>query len=358
MPRIERFFANQKVNDWTSGALGGGAGGVTTWGSGGEVGIYTDPAGQMWFSHYITGTGNFTVEDGAFDIDVLLVAGGGTGGGPAPSPWGFNASAGGGAGGARVLPAVPVGPTGGPAGNGVYPLVIGAGAAPPAVGSGTDSSAFGYTAAGGGTGAPWPTYPGSYPYWTTAQPGGSGGGITHNSWGYAAPNFIVGAGNDPPVSPPQGNPGGTGAYNYGGWGQAMGAGGGGGAGGTGGTATSGSGGSWSPNAELGNAKGGTGGAGIANDYRTGSTQYYAGGGGGAGGNNWGAPSSPNWGGGSPGPGGGGSGGASPSGSVLPGLPNSQEGTDGTANTGGGGGGGMPASFGSGGSGVVIIRYKV
>ena len=84
MPRIERFFAGSAVNDWTGGALGGGAGGVTTWGSGGEVGIYVDPAGQMWFSHYITGTGNFTVEDGAFDIDVLLVAGGGTGGGPAP----------------------------------------------------------------------------------------------------------------------------------------------------------------------------------------------------------------------------------------------------------------------------------
>ena len=357
MSRIEKFFANSQVKDWTSGAFGGGAGGVTTWGSGGEVGIYTDPAGQMWFSHYITGTGNFTVEDGAFDIDVLLVAGGGTGGGPAPSPWGFNATGGGGAGGARVLPAVPVGPTGGPGGNGVYPIVIGAGAAPPAVGSGTDSTAFGYTAAGGGNGSPWPLYTPSYPYWTTASPGGSGGGVPYNSWGYAAPNFAVGAGNDPPVSPPQGNPGGTGAANYGGWGQGMGAGGGGGASGAGGNATSGSGGSWSPNAELGNAYGGIGGAGVANDYRTGSTQYYAGGGGGAGGNNHSSPAWA-WGGGAPGPGGGGSGGGSPSGSTYPGLPNNQQGTDGTANTGGGGGGGIPQSFGSGGSGVVIVRYKV
>jgi hypothetical protein len=81
--------------------------------------------------------------------------------------------------------------------------------------------------------------------------------------------------------------------------------------------------------------GGNGGNGLANTLRTGSNETRAGGGGGAG----------SGGAGSGGDGGGGNGGVS-------------VGTSGAANTGSGGGGGWISTNGSGGSGIVIIRYEV
>ena len=146
--------------------------------------------------------------------------------------------------------------------------------------------------------------------------GSGGGGRAYNS------DIPGGTGNTPPVSPPQGNNGGTGKNDRLG-------------GGGGGATQAGSdGGSGSPR-----NKGGDG----ATSHITGSPVVRAGGGGGA--NTNGSPS-----------GGAGGGGTSPT---------STSGGDGgaaTANTGGGGGGGPHGrtpndNGGNGGKGIVIIRYK-
>jgi len=171
--------------------------------------------------------------------------------------------------------------------------------------------------------------------------GGSGGGST------GAPAVAGGAGNTPPVSPSQGNPGGGAGPGS--------AGGGGGAGGGGQNASS--------NPSPGNLNGGLG-VQLPATFRNprsivgapgpGSSLYYvAGGGGGAGPNSFG------YGGGGPTPGsgpfaGGGNGGPPSSPSVR--------GEQGLANTGGGGGGAgsgagtVPQVGGHGGSGIVIIAY--
>ena len=182
----------------------------------------------------------------------------------------------------------------------------------------------------------------------TGTDGGSGSGA-----GGGATATAAGSGNVPPVSPPQGNPGGTGHFPQGG-------GGGGGAGAAGSGAN--------PNA-------GAGGAGhtmpsfsgpilspaIPGAMATalGPTGLYAGGGGG-GGKGSGT-------GGTGGPGGGGAGGT---GNVPPGSynptsnqygPAGAPGVDGTGG-GGGGAGNFPGTNpnmrpgGDGGNGVVIIKY--
>ena len=133
--------------------------------------------------------------------------------------------------------------------------------------------------------------------------GGSGGGANSPS------GAAGGVGNSPPVSPPQGNPGG-------------------------GPGNGGGGGATSAGANGSPSTGGNGGNGATSSI-TASPVTRAGGGGGSG------PS----GAGSGGSGGGGAGG--PSG-----------GTNGTANTGGGGGANwFSGSRGTGGSGIVVIRYK-
>ena len=155
-----------------------------------------------------------------------------------------------------------------------------------------------------------PTLSASY-----AKTGGSGGGeCYHEGPGSNTPGK---AGNTPPVSPAQGNPGGQHICAS--------AGGGGGIGGAGGRGTS-------------CTAGGPAGIGIENSI-TGSAVGYAGGGAGGTGGPTVAPAPPV---------GGGGAGANPS----------TCGTAGTANTGGGGGGGdgCKASY-AGGSGVVIIRYR-
>ena len=256
--------------------------------------------------HTFTGPGTFTVNSlgngctvptgGPNAVNYLVVAGGASGGnnvgGGGGASGGNNVGGGGGAGGYRNL-CQTVSVTS-------YPVTIGAGGSASG-NNGSPSCVFSNVSAGGGAGGCGAPEAGSA--------GGSGGGGGHNS----APG---GSGNSPPVSPPQGNPGGQGHVF--GVNNARGGGGGGASGaGAGGSST---------------AAGGAGSQWL-------NCSYYAGGGGGG---SIGPPP-----GGAGGIGGGGAGGSGTTG------------TSGTVNTGGGGGGGgtSPSPGGAGGSGIVIIRYK-
>ena len=280
--------------------------------------------------HTFTGPGTFCVSNIACvtannRVSYLVVAGGGGGGN------GDN-TGGGGAGGFRESQN-PVSPyTTSPlvcAGSvsvtaTAFPITVGAGgsggsgsgATGAQGGDGSNSIFSTITSAGGGGGG------GGRPSGNTdyGRPGGSGGGTGHQN------TSNPGTGNQPPVSPPQGNNGGIGAGSTSP--PAYGGGGGGGA-----TAVGGNG---SP------SSGGAGGAGASTEI-SGSSVARGGGGGGGG------EAAPQ--GGAGGTGGGGTGNSKPDAS----------GGDGTVNTGGGGGStgsGSPLSGGSGGSGVVIIRYKI
>jgi|ETNvirnome_6_100_1030635.scaffolds.fasta_scaffold03413_4 hypothetical protein len=267
--------------------------------------------------HTFTGPGTFCVSAGAGPLavaDYLVIAGGGGGG--------WDASGGGGAGGYRFSDGTASGCyTAGPAPLGAsalavsatpYPITVGGGGAAITTSTGGnpgDSSTFStITSAGGGAGGRGPE-PGPF----NAVSGGSGGG--------AKSGTTAGSGNTPPVSPPQGNDGGTGPGSGGG---------GGGAGAVGSAGV--------PAPGIG----GDGGAGLTSCI---TATPVARGGGGGGGNDYpgGATSG--------GSGGGGAGGTRPSTAAA---------GSGTVNTGGGGGGAsVPGTCGSGagGSGVVIIRYK-
>ena len=280
--------------------------------------------------HSFTGDGNFVVSQGNIGpgtaADYVVVAGGAGGG--------RTHAGGGGAGGYREAkqPAAPwtasplATSTGVTVTSQTYPITVGAGGAggtspvptpqdnPGAAGSNSVFSTI--TSAGGGGGG-----------------GGNAAGVAGGSGGGSSPTPGRGAGNTPPVSPPQGNPGGVSG------GTAVSHGGGGGAGAAGGD---------SPSTGVG----GVGGAGIASSI-TGSSVTRAGGGGAGGADNY--PSPPATG----SPGAGGSGGGAAGGAVSGGT-----GAAGSANTGGGGGGGgynhSPVNRGSGGAGgkgIVIIRYK-
>ena len=282
--------------------------------------------------HTFTGSGTFAVTGGSGPLataSYLVVAGGGGGG--------KDRSGGGGAGGYREgkTPATPY--TASPIAStsgltlspGSYPITIGAGGAgvqapQPAgsdAGTGANSVFSTITSAGGGRGGSGPS-----PY-SDGGNGGSGGG--GDAYAYPAGSGSQGsgagcggAGNTPPVSPPQGNNGGYGVYN-----SPNGSGRGGGGGGAGAAGTSGT------------PGGNPGGNGVTSSINNTPTAR----GGGGGGSNCGP------GGVTGGTGGGGKGGCSSSGSGS-----------GSANTGGGGGGGRgcsPYIGGAGGSGVVIIRYK-
>jgi len=282
--------------------------------------------------HTFTGPGTFCVSQTADCsannlVSHIVVAGGGGGG--------TGVGGGGGAGGYRevVSPSSPY--TGSPL-NGypsapnrvtvtatAFPITVGGGGAGGSPGglnedgvSGTPSTFSTITSTAGGGGART----------SAADPGGSGGGAY--SPGGAT---TKGSGNTPPVSPPQGNPGGEG--------NSAGAESGGGGGGAGAVGGNGSNNPSSPDT------GGPGGAGVTTEI-TASPVAYAGGGGGSGFSGTG--------------GAGGSGGGGDSGPSR----SQGAGTAGTTNTGGGGGAGnyapgVPASAfgGTGGSGIVIIRYK-
>tara|TARA_R110000822_G_scaffold290422_1_gene412466 strand:+ start:349 stop:1776 length:1428 start_codon:yes stop_codon:yes gene_type:complete len=242
--------------------------------------------------------GTFTPTS-AFNVEYLVVAGGGAGGASGAG------AGGGGAGGYRTSTSHAVT-------SQSYNITVGAGGAGysattynSTMNNGSDSVFDTITSTGGGGGSGG-TQAGAN--------GGSGGG---GDGGWATAGGI----SSPVTSPVQGYAGGAGAggSNYGG-------------GGGGGSSAVGI----SPS-----GVGGTGGAGTANNI-TGTNIYYGGGGGGGYYDTGNAPA-----------GSGGSGGGGDGGFDL--------GSDGVSNTGGGGGGSgrnlvATTTSGSGGSGIVIIRF--
>ena len=280
--------------------------------------------------HSFTGDGCFVVSKSGF-VEYLVVAGGGAGGGAV-----CGGGAGGGAGGFRSNFPNPL-ESGFPVNIQTYPITVGSGGsivpAPTAPtsptgglgGSGSPSVFSTITSAGGGGGAALLSQPGGQ----TGSSGGSGGGgsMWNKTANVAQP---AGLGNTPPVSPSQGNPGGS-ATSPGGGNRIGGGGGGAGAAGT--NAFSG------PTGTIGN-----GGTGLSSSI-TDSPVFYSGGGGGSGDD----PST------------GGTGGSGVGGNGATGTTSGNSGSAGTANRGGGGGGqtgtGYAATAGAGGKGIVIIRYK-
>ena len=278
--------------------------------------IFTGPG-----TFCVSGVSNCTTND---TVDYFVIGGGGGG---------VAVIAGGGGGGgfrmsnSKSLPAPTTSPLASPTGIQVtaqgYPIVVGSGGVNTS--SGSVSSFSTISSAGGGAS------PGRACGSGCAGSSGSGG-----NWRDTGGTSSGGAGNTPPVSPPQGQNGGSSAGNNT-------SGGGGGAGAAGGD---------SP----GNTTSGNGGVGsylsdsfvgpTAPSYGTSgpvsSTRYFAGGGGGSARNSGQTR-------GSGGSGGGGCGGyyTSP---TVPGV-------SGTANTGGGSGGNGTPYAGTGGSGIVMIRYK-
>jgi hypothetical protein len=278
--------------------------------------------------HVFTGPGSFVVSCGGNDIgsnsvEYLIVAGGGGSGAG-------EQGGGGGAGGFRqnypspTIAGLPVTAT-------TYPITVGSGGAGggPSTGNGANGNPSIFstiTSAGGGAGGNGVPAAPATPT-TAGSTGGSGGG---GGTGCAS----GGAGNTPPVSPPQGNPGGNAGPSADSGSRG---GGGGGAGAAGANSQPGIGGigsSWT-NPLFGPTAPSYGTAGPVPGVR-----YFAGGGGGGA---WTC---------SPTPGGAGGGGKGAGGG--PGTANS-----GTVNTGGGGGGSFAAGCigASGGSGIVVIRYK-
>ena len=284
--------------------------------------------------HTFTSDGTFCVSAGAGPLavaDYLVIAGGGGGANS-------NHGAGSGAGGFRESknPAAPwtasplASATSLPVSSTTYPITVGGGGSAGTSGSrggnGSNSVFSSITSTGGGGGGTsGPISPPAPSGTGDGQAGGSGGGqrAGYNPNAYGPPGA---AGNTPPTSPPQGNPGGRG---YDGQSTITSGGGGGGSGAAGSDALAAGGPS---------GGGGNGGAGVTTSI-TGTPTAYAGGGGGG-------TDGPGASDGSGGTGGGGAGG-------------SPTGTAGTVNTGGGGGGGSSpcANGAAGGSGIVIIRYK-
>jgi len=255
--------------------------------------------------HTFTGPGTFTVcavgtaSPASDKVDYMVVAGGGGAG--------YYYGGGGGGGGFRESKCssvsgcwtasplvstctVTVTATG-------YPIVVGAGgpsapgAGPFQGGNGSNSSALGKISAGGGYGV------GNNGSVSSGGPGGSGGAAGGTTSGGCG-----GTGNTPPVSPPQGQPGGGASAGGGGAG-------GGGAGGTG---------AGGPNAK-------TAGAGVSSSIK-GTPTFYSGGGNG-------------------GPG---------AGCAPTADGRTEYGQVGAANTGAAAGGDVQSP---GGSGIVVIRYK-
>jgi len=272
--------------------------------------------------HTFTSSGTFTVSSvgnskgGGDGVSYAVVAGGAGAGG--------SVGAGGGAGGFREGKnsgdPYTASPLNAPAGLTLsaqaYPVTIGSGGAGSSSNgvSGASSVFSTITSAGGGGGAIG--VPSSA---SAGVAGGSGGGGTGGNNGSSSGSG--GAGNTPPVSPPQGNTGGNGGtWSYGSAG----------GGGAGAVGSNGGGGPGAPTFS------GAGGAGVTSSINGSPVARSGGGGGGSNGTTAGAGGS----------GGGGAG------------ANSGSGTAATANTGGGGGGSAFITSGaSGGSGIVIIRYK-
>jgi len=256
------------------------------------------------------------------NVSYMVVAGGG-GGGSNPNG---NSGSGGAGGGFREgrTPATPytasplVAPAGLPVSVQTYPITVGGGGATSSSCRGTQGSTSTFStisSAGGAGGASGPPN-------NTGSDGGSGSGAGGGGTATAG-----GSGNTPPVSPPQGNDGGTSRPAPGPSNDTA----------SGGSGGAGSAGSPSPNG----ACGGAGGAHVNSSITTVDTEYS----GGAGGT--GVPGAQGT------PGGGGAGVSRQNSPAI-------TATAGTANTGGGGGGAFgPGTHcgGAGGSGIVVIRYK-
>lgn len=125
---------------------GGGGGGEDGWaaGTGGEVFEYVDADGVAWRAHRFTASDQFVVSRPGL-LEVLLVAGGGGGGANSS-----NVPSGGGGGGGVVRRTLRV------VSAGAEPITVGAGGSGAwgaGVTNGSDTSAFGLTALGGGAGA-------------------------------------------------------------------------------------------------------------------------------------------------------------------------------------------------------------
>ena len=280
--------------------------------------------------HIFTSPGTFSVSNigntgNPANADYLVVAGGG----------GSNYGAGG-AGGFRNC----VSTCGSlPLSVSSFPITVGAGGAGTPSGCaarGSNSIFSTITSTGGGGSGPSPAGPPAVP---SSSPGGSGAGGSGFDFPAPSPGNPAatdpqagGSGNTPPVSPPQGNNGGSGHGTYGT--SDNGSGGGGGAGAVGGSTSIGTpggapGGAGAPTSILGSTP-------TAPSYGEAGPapgRYFAGGGAGSQ-QNPGAKS-----------GGVGGGGDAPGAGAT--------GVDGATNMGGGGG----ARRGSGGSGIVVIRYK-
>ena len=307
--------------------------------------------------HTFTGDGCFVVScggnsAGSNTVDYLVVAGGGGGGRDCFGTYPSNRmGSGAGAGGFRMsnsysLPGPTTSPLASPTGVTVtaqtYPISVGAGGSggtPCASGPGIavtgtkgSNSVFStITSAGGGGGrghSPGPPGGGPAPVAGPQTNGGSGGGgySTNLYGGSPGPQVLAGAGNQPPVSPPQGNNGGAeiGPPGFGGSG-----GGGAGAAGTDSPGTLGTGAVGGIGSYVNPSFAGCNGEGSG---PVSCVQYFAGGGGA-----WPANAG--------GHGGGGNGGGHPQTAA------------GSGNTGGGGGGNRLGNGGAGGKGIVILRYK-
>jgi hypothetical protein len=264
--------------------------------------------------HY-NGTAWQTFQPETLEVEYLVVAGGGGGGG---------SSTGGGGGGAGGFRTNVGGSLLSLASGTSYSVVVGAGGTSTgsAATTGSNSSFANIESAGGGCVA------------TSGALGIDGGSGFGGSGEFSTNATIVGLGNVPATSPPQGNAGGIGFTYQGGGTVNRGAGGGGGGAGGNGSA-----------AQI-DVQAGNGGIG-ADSSITGSTVTYAGGGGGGYyAQSAGSPPCP---GGTGGSGGGGDGAGTAASTAA------------VANTGGGGGGrgndGVTTLFGkAGGSGIVIVRY--
>ena len=271
---------------------------------------FTDSNDVSYRVHAFTSSGIFQKGDNS-PIDIMMVGGGGGGGG--------STAGGGGAGGLinhSLTPTV-----------GDYSIIVGAGGSGSQVSNdgavnntnGGYSSAFGYTALGGGYG-----FSGRPSGSRLANSGGSGGG-----GGYYNGNDIIDHTHSGSGTVNQGNRGGF-SVNTSLWGGA------------------GGGGASSVGIDQGSTRAGGAGTDMSSFFGTnfGVSGFFAGGGGGGQAN-----SSAN----TPGGSGGGGQGGSGIGTLYP--------TAGTANTGGGGGGGGTygpniAGGGAGGSGIVLIRYEI
>jgi fibronectin-binding autotransporter adhesin len=311
--------------------------------AGGHFGAPGDQIKDYYFIQTAYDTHNYTIwkeKQDSFNVRMLLVGGGGSGG---------NALGGGGGGGGVVnVPAIAITP------GTLYPVAVGEGGSGQtdrfANNKGGNSTAFGATAAGGGSSGAHNIAPGTS--------GGCGGGESSIDEVVGSNRGGISTGNS------LGTPTGT-THGFGGGSQTTrrtstacrGAGG----GGAGGAAANINVNSY--NGSNGQGNNGSGGVGYQSDI-TGTNLYYAGGGGGgcyvasgfggAGGLGGGGGGSSNA------SEGGGSGGGSAQNSGAAGIQgDDRRGGNGGANTGGGGGGGSWSSDntgGFGGSGVIILRY--